>query len=112
MHHLIRPTLYDAWQAIQPVNPRAGETYPVDVVGPICESGDFLAKDREMPPLESGDLLAVMSAGAYGYSMASFYNSYPRPAEVLVNGDQYAVIRTRDTYEDLVRGEQLPDFKV
>lgn len=111
MHHLIRPTLYDAWQAIKPVNPRPGELYPVDVVGPICESGDFLAKDRDMPPLEPGDLLAVMSSGAYGYSMASFYNSYPRPAEVLVKGDQYAVIRTRDTYEDLVRGEQLPDFK-
>ena len=80
-----------------------------DVVGPICESGDFLAKDRELPPLEPGDLLAVMSAGAYGFSMASNYNARPRPAEVLVCGDRYAIIRDRESYEDLIRGEHIPD---
>lgn len=109
MHHLIRPALYQAWQQIQPVQPRTGEAEVVDVVGPICESGDFLALARELPPLQAGDLLAVMGAGAYGFSMASQYNSYPRPAEVLVDGDRYHVIRAREAYADLVRGEQLPD---
>lgn len=112
MHHLIRPTLYQAWQKIQPVIPREGEHFVADVVGPICESGDFLAQARELPPVQAGDLLAVMSAGAYGYTMASFYNSYPRPAEVLVKGDQFAVIRERDGYADLIRGEHLPDFEI
>ncbi|HEY9843282.1 MAG TPA: diaminopimelate decarboxylase [Candidatus Obscuribacterales bacterium] len=110
MHHLIRPALYDAWQGIQAVNPRSGEPVRGDLVGPICESGDFLAKDRMLPPLEPGDLLAIMSAGAYGFSMASNYNSYPRPAEVLVNADKYAVVHQRERYEDLVRGESLPDW--
>ena len=80
-----------------------------DVVGPICESGDFLAKDRELPAVEPGDLLAVMSAGAYGFSMASNYNARPRAAEVLVHGDRYDIIRARESYEDLIRGEQIPD---
>lgn len=110
MHHLIRPTLYHAYQAVQAVNPREGASMVADLVGPICESGDYLAKDRELPPVQQGDLLAIMSSGAYGYSMASFYNSYARPAEVLVQGDQYAVIRERDHYEDIVKGERLPQF--
>lgn len=110
MHHLIRPALYSAWQGIQPVVPREGESRKVDLVGPICESGDFLAKDRELAPVEPGDLLAVMSAGAYGFSMASNYNSYPRPAEVLVNGDKFSIVRQRETYDDLLRHESTPDW--
>jgi diaminopimelate decarboxylase len=77
----------------------------VDVVGPICESGDFLAKSRALPRVEEGDLLAVMSAGAYGFAMASNYNARPRAAEVLVQGDRYTIVRRRETYEDLVAGE-------
>ena len=79
-----------------------------DVVGPICESGDFFAKDREIARPRRGDLLAVMSAGAYGFTMASNYNSHPKPPEVLVDGDQYYVIRTRKTMDDLIRGETIP----
>lgn len=112
MNVLIRPALYQAWQAIHPVRLREGPPQTVDVVGPICESSDFLARDRELPPLESGDLLAVMSSGAYGFSMASQYNSYPRPAEVLVQGTDFAVVRERESYSDLIRGEHSPDFKL
>jgi len=112
MNALIRPALYQAWQAIRPVKPREGVGRIVDVVGPICESGDFLALDRELPPVEPGDLLAVMSSGAYGFSMASQYNSYPRPAEVLVKGHEYAVIRERENYSDLIRSEQSPHFEL
>jgi diaminopimelate decarboxylase len=79
-----------------------------DLVGPICESGDFLAQSREMEAVESGDLLALMSAGAYGFSMSSNYNSRPRAAEVLVDGDRYFVIRDRESYQDLIRGEHIP----
>jgi diaminopimelate decarboxylase len=110
MHHLIRPALYGAWQGIQAVRPRAGASQRADLVGPICESGDFLAKDRDLPPLEPGDLLAVMSAGAYGFSMASNYNSYPRPAEVMVNGSRFAVVKARESYQDLIRGEATPEW--
>jgi diaminopimelate decarboxylase len=78
----------------------------VDVVGPICESGDFLARDREMPVVGPGEYLAVMSAGAYGFTMASNYNSRPRPAEVMVQGDSHRIIRKRETWQDLIRGEQ------
>jgi diaminopimelate decarboxylase len=77
----------------------------VDVVGPICESGDFLAKDREMPRVEQDELVALMSAGAYGFAMASNYNTRPRAAEVLVDGNRYTIVRRRETYEDLVAGE-------
>jgi len=77
-------------------------------VGPICETGDFLARKRALPPVKQGDLLAVMSAGAYGFTMSSNYNSRPRAAEVLVDGSRIEVIRRRETYEDLVRGERLP----
>jgi diaminopimelate decarboxylase len=108
MNDLIRPSLYGAYHHIQPVvlSKRATET--VDVVGPICESGDFLARERAMPQVAPGELLAVMSAGAYGFSMASNYNSRPRPAEVLVDGGTYHVIRRRETWDDLVRLENVP----
>lgn len=109
MHHLLRPSLYSSWHTLQAVEPREGEEEKVDIVGPICESGDFLAKNRNMPPLEAGDLIAVMSAGAYGFSMASHYNSHPRPAEVMVKDDRYYVIREREGYEDILRGECLPE---
>ena len=105
MNDLIRPSLYEAHHEILPVEKRAGESFTADVVGPICESGDFLAKDRELMKLETGDLLAVMSAGAYGFTMSSNYNSRPRVAEVMVDGDTYTVIRKRESYEDLIRGE-------
>ncbi|OQX20779.1 MAG: diaminopimelate decarboxylase [Desulfobulbaceae bacterium A2] len=106
MNDLARPSLYGAYHEIRRVREPAGEDeLQVDVVGPICESGDFLAKDRMLPPLAAGDLLAVMSSGAYGFSMASNYNSRPRAAEVLVSGSSIQVIRARESYEDLVRGE-------
>jgi diaminopimelate decarboxylase len=108
MNDLIRPALYGSYQAIRPVLEKKAEPIVTDVVGPICESGDFFAKDREIPRPESGDFLAVMSAGAYGFSMASNYNSRPRAAEVLVDGDRFHVIRARETFEDLIRGETIP----
>lgn len=108
MNDLIRPALYESVMKIEPVEDVAGETRAVDVVGPVCESGDFLAKDRLLPPLSHGALLAVDSAGAYGFAMSSNYNARPRAAEVLVDGDRFAVVRTRETYEDLVRGESIP----
>ena len=109
MNDLARPSLYGSYQEIVPVEKKDGAMLPADVVGPICESGDFLARDRELPRFGRGDLLAVMSAGAYGFTMASNYNSRPRPPEVLVSGDRFFVIRTRETYPDLVRGEQVPE---
>jgi len=109
MNDLIRPALYQAWQRIEPVGPPRPPTRKVDVVGPVCESADFLARDRELPAVERGDLLAVRSAGAYGFAMASNYNGRPRAAEVLVRGDRFAVVRARESYEDLVRGETVPE---
>lgn len=109
MNDLIRPALYQAYQAIEPVGASRGTPSPADVVGPVCESGDFLAKDRPVPPVERGDLFAVRSAGAYGFSMSSNYNGRVRAAEVLVKGDRFALIRERETYEDLVRGESIPE---
>jgi len=107
MNDLIRPALYQAWQDIIPLQPREqGTTQVYDVVGPVCETGDFLGKDRELN-IAAGDLLVVRSAGAYGFSMSSNYNSRPRVAEVMVDGGQYQVIRQRETFEDLVRGETL-----
>jgi diaminopimelate decarboxylase len=110
MSDLARPSLYGAYHAIQPVAESEAGTEVADVVGPICESGDFLARDQEVPVSKPGDLLAVMSAGAYGFSMASNYNSRPRVAEILVAEECYHVIRARETYEILVRGEVIPDF--
>ncbi len=111
MNDLIRPAFYDSYHAIWPVQKRAGEAYVADVVGPICETGDFLARDRSLAqrPAE-GDLLALMSAGAYGFTMSSNYNTRPRVAEVMVKGGQYAVVRKREELEDLVRGEEIPSF--
>lgn len=105
MNDLIRPALYGAWHPILPVRPRPGRTACCDVVGPVCESGDFLGRDRELPPLREGDLLAVLEAGAYGSSMASNYNSRLRPAEVLVEGDRHRLVRRRETLDDLLRLE-------
>jgi diaminopimelate decarboxylase len=116
MNDLIRPALYGSYHEIVPVNqPSTGtsrsrirkknRTQKIDIVGPVCESGDFFAQDREMPPVQAGDLLAVMSAGAYGFVMASNYNSRPLPAEALIEGDKLALIRERESFADLVRGE-------
>lgn len=111
MNDLIRPSLYGAYHDIRPVREMLhARTKTVDVVGPVCESGDFLAKDRNLPEVGNGDLLAVMSAGAYGFVMSSNYNSRPRIPEVLIKEGQVHVIRARESYEDLVRGEQIPDF--
>jgi diaminopimelate decarboxylase len=110
MNDLIRPSLYSSYHGIQPVVKSRRETAVADVVGPICETGDYLAKGRELPLFERGELLAVMSAGAYGFTMASNYNSRPRAAEVLVDGKRIRVIRRRETYRDLVRGEKIPAF--
>ncbi len=110
MNDLLRPSLYEAHHDIQPVMKKESSVVnTVDVVGPICESGDFLAKDRKMPQSQPGDLLAVMSAGAYGFTMSSNYNSRPRVPEVLVKGKDIIVIRKRESYEDLVRGESIPE---
>lgn len=112
MNDLIRPSLYSAYHEIRPVSESLLQRakHVVDVVGPVCESGDFLAKDRTLPEVKPGDLLAVMSAGAYGFVMASNYNSRPRVPEVLVKDGEVHVIRARETYDDLVRGETVPAF--
>jgi len=108
MNDLIRPSLYGAYHQILPVTRRRVRAQTVDVVGPICESGDFLAKGRRLPQSRPGELLAVMSAGAYGFAMASNYNARPRAAEVLVQGSSFTVIRRRECYGDLIRGEFIP----
>jgi diaminopimelate decarboxylase len=112
MNDLIRPSLYSAYHDIRPVSEALlhRPKHQVDVVGPVCESGDFLAKDRSLPEVKPGDLLAVMSAGAYGFVMASNYNSRPRVPEVLVKDNEVHVVRARESYEDLVRGETIPAF--
>lgn len=110
MNDLVRPSLYDAYHEIIPVVEAAGKTAAVDIVGPICESGDFLAKDRQLAEVKEGDLLAVKSAGAYGFSMSSNYNSRMRAAEVLVRGSEFFVVRKRETLKDLTRGESIPSF--
>jgi diaminopimelate decarboxylase len=119
MNDLIRPALYQSYHEIVPVKqPRPSmskskgknRVEKIDIVGPVCESGDFFALDREMPELHEGDLLAIMSAGAYGFTMASNYNSRPLPAEAMVQGDKFALIRRRQTREDLVRGEVEPSW--
>jgi diaminopimelate decarboxylase len=102
MNDLLRPALYDAYHRIERVSPGGRRTRRVDVVGPVCESGDFLARDRELPEVEPGDLLAIRDVGAYGFAMTSNYNLRPRPAEVLAEGGAFRLIRRRETFEDLV----------
>lgn len=111
MNDLARPALYNSYHDILPVKKilQSGEAVS-DVVGPICESGDFFAKDRVIPEFKTGDLIAVMSTGAYGFSMSSNYNSRLRVAEVMVKGDKYFIVRERETHEDLVKGESVPDW--
>jgi diaminopimelate decarboxylase len=110
MNDLARPSLYDAYHAIQPVVQADRSHFVADVVGPICESGDFFARGRRFPACERGDLLALMSAGAYGFTMSSNYNSRPRVPEVMVKDDQFHVVRQRETYENLIQGESIPTF--
>jgi len=110
MNDLVRPSFYGSYHDIRPVERKRREDQVVDVVGPICESSDFIARERTLPVVVPGEFLAVMSAGAYGFSMASNYNSRTRAAEVLVRDDRYYVVRTRESREDLIRGESLPEY--
>ena len=110
MNDLMRPSLYDAYHHIVPVVKRKRSGIKADIVGPICESGDFLAKGRKIEKVKRGEYLAVMSAGAYGMSMSSNYNSRPKAAEVIVNGRKHTLIARRGTYEDLVQNELIPGF--
>ncbi|WP_332678176.1 diaminopimelate decarboxylase [Brevundimonas sp.] len=110
MNDLMRPALYDAFHDLVPVRPREGELLAYDLVGPICESTDIFARDRMLPPLQAGDLVAFMSAGAYGAVLASEYNSRPLVPEVLVDGDRWAVVRSRPSYEDMWAREPKADW--
>lgn len=110
MNDLIRPALYGSYHEVLPVKEKGGKRMVADLVGPICETGDFFAREREMPEPSPGDLLAIMGAGAYGFSMSSNYNARRRAAEVMVRGGEFFVIRERESYEDLVRGERVPPF--
>jgi diaminopimelate decarboxylase len=105
MNDMIRPALYGAYHEIVPVTMNAGKSEMVDIVGPVCETGDFFARDREMPPVSEGDLLAILDVGAYGMVLASNYNTRPRPAEILVAGKSAKVIRRREKVSDLLRTE-------
>jgi diaminopimelate decarboxylase len=110
MNDLVRPSLYNAYHEILPVEEGTVKTEVVDLVGPVCESGDFFAKDRELASLKEGSLVAIKGAGAYGFAMSSNYNSRRRAAEVLVKGGEFFVVRRRETYRDLRRGEMVPHF--
>ncbi len=110
MNDLSRPTLYGSFHGIQPVKLMKRSEFVADLVGPICESGDFLARDRKMPQFERGDLVAIMSAGAYGFTMSSNYNSRPRVPEVMAAGEEFYIIREREEYDDLIKGESVPEF--
>lgn len=110
MNDLIRPTLYEAWHGIEPVENRDRPKQSYDVVGPICESGDLFAEARKIPEMKAGELAVIRTAGAYGFSMASNYNARPLPAEVLVDGDRFAIIRKRQSFESLMCDEILPDW--
>ncbi len=110
MNDLLRPALYDAFHRIVPVRARPGDLKPYDVVGPVCETGDTFARDRMLPPLEAGDLVAFMTAGAYGAVMSGEYNSRPLVPEVLVDGDRWSVVRPRPSYEDMLAKEPLADW--
>jgi diaminopimelate decarboxylase len=110
MNDLIRPAMYESYHDIRPVRPRAGALVPYDVVGPVCETGDTFTRERLLPPLQAGDLVAFMTAGAYGAAMSSEYNTRPLAPEVLVNGADFAVIRQRPSYEQMLEAEQLPGW--
>jgi len=110
MNDLARPALYGSYHGVQPVVKDQDGMIVADIVGPICESGDFLVKDREVPMFKQDDLMAFMSAGAYGFAMSSSYNSRPRVAEVMVKGDKFEVIRERETVEELIKGEKIASF--
>jgi diaminopimelate decarboxylase len=110
MNDLARPALYDSYHGVQAVRKDQDGMIVADIVGPICESGDFLVKGREVPMFKQGDLVAFMSAGAYGFAMSSTYNSRPRVAEVMVKGDKFEVVRERETVEDLIKGERIASF--
>jgi len=112
MNDLVRPSLYNSYHAIRPVIEENRKEIIADVVGPICESGDYLAKARKIPDFQRGELLAVFSAGAYGFTMASNYNSRPRIPEIMVRENQYYVIRRRETYDDLIQNEEIPSFLI
>ena len=111
MNDLIRPAMYEAYHDIRPLRPRAGDLIAYDVVGPVCETGDTFTRDRLLPPLEAGDLVAFMTAGAYGAAMSSEYNSRPLAPEVLVRGSDFAVIRERPSYDEMLRREHAPDWQ-
>ena len=112
MNDLIRPTLYEAYHAIWPIKerPLGGAMVTADVVGPVCETGDYLALDRDIPVVARGDLVAVMSAGAYGAVQSGTYNTRPLIPEVLVDGDKFAVIRPRPSYDELLGLDKVPDW--
>ncbi len=110
MNDLLRPSLYNSYHSIWPVKKAGLKNVKADIVGPICESGDFFARDRDVALFEPGDLMAIMSAGAYGFSMSSNYNSRPRVCEVMVKEDRFYIIRQRESFQDLIKGEQIPDF--
>ena len=110
MNDLARPALYGSFHGVRPVVQDQDGLIIADIVGPICESGDFLVKEREVPMFRPGDLMAFMSAGAYGFAMSSTYNSRPRVAEVMVKGNSFEVVRERETVEELIKGEKVPSF--
>ncbi|MCA9408669.1 MAG: diaminopimelate decarboxylase, partial [Candidatus Omnitrophica bacterium] len=110
MNDLMRPSLYDAYHEIVPLKRKATEQEQVDIVGPICESGDYFAKDRMLEKVQKNDLLAIMSAGAYGYVMSSNYNVRGRGAEIMVKGNKFEITKKRERFEDLIRGESIPSF--
>lgn len=110
MNDLIRPAMYEAWHPIRPVAPRSAEFQPFDIVGPVCETGDTFAKNRALPPVEAGDLLAVMAAGAYGFVMASRYNTRALPAEIITRNGQFKVVRPRENIRDILEEEVIPQW--
>ncbi|MDP8212172.1 MAG: diaminopimelate decarboxylase [Candidatus Zapsychrus exili] len=110
MSDLIRPTLYQAHHEIVPVKKTSAKKIKVDIVGPICESGDYFAKDRNFPRVKDGDLIAIKSAGAYGHVMASNYNVRPKPAEIMAKGSKWAIVRKKESFEDLIKNEKIPSI--
>ncbi len=110
MNDLLRPSLYSAFHNVLPLKKNSRKKTRADIVGPICESGDFLAKDRDLNNLSQGEMIAIMSSGAYGFTMSSNYNSRPKVAEVMVKGNKFYIVREREKYRDLIRGTKVPDF--